>query len=211
MESKKISKALLRRLPIYLNYLKGLPEDSANISAKALGNALGLGEVLVRKDLAKVSSGGRCKVGHPRQTLIEDIEAFLDYTSTTRAVLVGAGKLGQALLAYGGFAESGLEILAGFDVDPRVVRYEDEHPIYPMSYLKEFCGGHDVRMGIITVPGPHAQEACDALVDSGIEAIWNFAPIHLNVPEHVLIQNENLAASPTTLRLHLKAKGKKAQ
>ena len=104
MEPRKVSKAMLGRLPGYLNYLKSLPEDShVNISARTMANALGLGDVLVRKDLAKVSDGGRCKTGHQKEVLIRDIEDFLDYNSVTNAVLVGAGKLGQALLSYGGF------------------------------------------------------------------------------------------------------------
>lgn len=207
VEPKKMSKALLRRLPVYLNYLKSMPEDSsANISAKTLGNALGLGEVLVRKDLAKVSDGGRCKVGHSRQALIENIETVLDYNSITRSVLVGAGRLGQALLGYGGFEKAGLHILAGFDIDPPEVSGPGSKPIYHMSQLAEFCRSQDVRMGIITVPAAHAQEACDALVQSGVEAIWNFTPMHLNIPEGILVQNEDLAAAPTPLRLQLKAK-----
>ena len=109
MESKKISKAMLSRLPGYLDYLKSLPEDAgANISARAMAAALGLGDVLVRKDLARVSNGGRCKTGHQREVLIRDMERFLDYSHISRAVLVGAGKLGQALLCYGGFEAYGM-------------------------------------------------------------------------------------------------------
>ena len=99
MERKEISKAVLKRLPGYLAYLKALPEDApANISATALAAALNMGEVQVRKDLAMVSDGGRPKVGYQRESLIADIESFLGYNNTTDAVLIGAGKLGRALL-----------------------------------------------------------------------------------------------------------------
>ena len=114
MKPKEISKSVLKRLPSYLTYLKSLPPDSPpNISATALAAALSMGEVQVRKDLALVSDGGRPKVGYMRQSLIADIEQFLGYDNTTEAVLIGAGKLGQALLGYSGFAEYGLEIVAG--------------------------------------------------------------------------------------------------
>lgn len=205
MEPKKVSKAMLGRLPGYLNYLKSLPETShVNISARTMANALGLGDVLVRKDLAKVSDGGRCKTGHQRENLIRDIEEFLDYNNVTNAVLVGAGKLGQALLGYGGFEAYGMNVLAGFDqhADRRVS--VSPKPILPMDRLGEYCRENDVSIGIITVPAEHAQAVCDTLVASGVEAIWNFAPVRLQVPEGILVQNENLAVSLTALRMQLK-------
>jgi len=152
MEQKKVSKALLGRLPAYLNYLKALPEHTANISATRIAAALGFGDVLVRKDLAKVSSGGRCKTGHQRETLIRDIEAFLDYRSTTNAIIIGAGKLGQALLDYSGFEDSGLYVLAGFDIAPEKDQTSGGSKIFPMDKLADFCYEYNVRMGIITVP-----------------------------------------------------------
>ncbi len=119
MERKEISKAVLKRLPGYLAYLKGMPDSgSPYISATALANALGMGEVQVRKDLAMVSDGGRPKIGYVRESLIEDIEQFLGYDNTTDAVLIGAGKLGLALMGYKGFQDYGLNILAAFDRDP---------------------------------------------------------------------------------------------
>ena len=93
MEKKKISKFMLKRLPVYLSYLKSLPADQfVHISATTLANALGMGQVQVRKDLAMVSDGGRPKIGYLREGLIDDIEQFLGYDSTTGAVLIGAGK-----------------------------------------------------------------------------------------------------------------------
>ena len=203
---KEISKSVLKRLPGYLSYLKTLtPESGTHISATALANALGMGEVQVRKDLAMVSDGGRPKVGYLRQQLIEDISQFLGYDNTTDAILVGAGKLGQALLAYGGFEAYGLNILAAFDVAPTLDKTREGKPIYPMSELENFCKKHNVLMGIVTVPAPHAQEVCDLLIANGIKAVWNFAPIHLDVPEHILVQNENMATSLAVLSMHLQA------
>ena len=203
---KKISNAVLKRLPSYLAYLKGIDDpNSPYISATTLANALGMGDVQVRKDLAMVSEGGRPKVGYLRENLIEDIEQFLGYDNTTDAVLIGAGKLGQALMDHKGFEEYGLNILAGFDVNPVMDHTEDGHPIYSMDKLESFCHTNKVLMGIICVPAPYAQEVCDKLIKCGIKAIWTFATVHLEVPPHILVQYENMATSLAVLSMHLQA------
>ena len=206
MEKKKVSKSVLNRLPDYLDYLKSLPEDpTAHISATALATALGKGEVQVRKDLAIVSDGGRPRIGYLREALIEDIEQFLGYDNTNDAVLIGAGKLGQALLEYRGFEEYGLNILAAFDAEPAMKQTEGGKPVYPVEELESFCRRHKVLMGIITVPADHAQEVADRLVKGGIKAIWSFAPTRLEVPAHILVQYENMATSLAVLSMHLQA------
>jgi len=206
MKQKEISKSVLKRLPGYVAYLRTL-SDSASpyISATALANALGMGEVQVRKDLAKVSDGGRPKIGYLRESLIEDIEQFLGYDNTTDAVLIGAGKLGQALLGYNGFDAYGLNILAAFDAKPVSNATEHGKPIYPMEQLESFCRTNKVLMGIITVPTQYAQQVCDQLIACGIKAVWNFAPTHLEVPSNILVQNENMATSLAVLSMHLQA------
>lgn len=206
MENKRVSKKLLERLPSYLDYLRSLPEDTVNISATAMAKALGRGDVQVRKDLAKISDGGRRRTGHPKNKLLKDIESFLDYNSVTGTVVVGAGKLGQALLDYAGFADSGLDVLAGFDVRSDLNWTAGGKPIYPLDQLELFCHTRQIRIGIITVPAHHAQQVADRLVESGIEAILNFAPISLKVPQSVIVQNENLAISLSALRMQLKTR-----
>ena len=206
MENKKVSKSVLKRLPGYLAYLKNMPENAPpHISATALANALGMGEVQVRKDLAMVSDGGRPKIGYLREGLVDDIEQFLGYDNTTGAVLIGAGKLGQALMDYKGFDEYGLNIVAAFDIDPKSDRTEGGKPIYPMNRLAQFCRTHKVLMGIITVPAEHAQAVADQLIAGGIKAIWNFAATHLEVPANILVQTENMATSLAVLSVHLQA------
>lgn len=209
LERSEISKSVLKRLPGYLHYLKNIPDDaSPYISATALANALGMGEVQVRKDLAMVSDGGRPKIGYLRESLIEDISQFLGYDNTTDAILIGAGKLGQALLGYSGFEAYGLNILAAFDAVPSTDKTAEGKPIYPMEQLESFCRGNKVLMGIITVPGKYAQEVCDRLIGCGIKAVWNFAPVHLDVPANILVQNENMATSLAVLSMHLQAQMK---
>ena len=205
MQSKDISKSTLKRLPVYLSYLKSLPEDGrTHISATALAAALNMGEVQVRKDLALISDGGRPKIGYLREALIHDIEDFLGYTNTNDAVLVGTGKLGRALLGYSGFAEYGLNIVAGFDSDDVLIgTSKSGKPVMHISRLEEFCKKHKICIGIITVPAEYAQGVCDRLISTGIQAIWNFAPKHLDVPEGILVQSENMAASLALLSKHL--------
>lgn len=206
MERKEISKSVLKRLPGYLSYLKSIPDTaSPYISATSLANALGMGEVQVRKDLAMVSNGGRPKIGYLRESLVEDISQFLGYDNTTDAVLIGAGKLGQALCGYSGFAEYGLNILAAFDTEPTIERTKEGTPVYHMDRLQSFCKTNKVLMGIITVPAKHAQSVCDQLIECGVKAVWNFAPTHLDVPDHILVQNENMATSLAVLSMHLQA------
>ena len=137
--------------------------------------------------------------------LIEDISRFLGYDNTTDAILVGAGKLGRALLGYSGFEEYGLNILAAFDKTPVAEASEEGRPIYHIDQLDSFCRTNKVLMGIITVPAKYAQQVCDKMINCGIKAIWNFAPVHLDVPQGILVQNQNMATSLAVLSVHLKA------
>ena len=203
MKPKPVSRKLLKRLPVYLNYLKNLPENSPNVSATAMVKALELGDVQVRKDLAKISTGRR-RTGRNRHQLMQDIEEYLNFAEETGTVVVGAGKLGRALLDYAGFEEAGFNVMAGFDIEPSIDISEGGKPIYPFSRLEHFCKHYDVHIGVIAVPAESAQSVCDTLVACGVRAIWNFAPVHLQVPEYVIVQSENLAVSLTSLRVQMK-------
>jgi redox-sensing transcriptional repressor len=208
MESQSISAQTLQRLPLFLTYLKSLPKDgAANISATTIADALDLNDVQVRKDLASVSSGGRPKIGYITEDLIFDIEQFLGYDDVNSAVVIGAGNIGHALLSYNGFAEYGLDIIAAFDIDKSIIGTAiNGKQVLPANKLKDLCSRMKVRIGIITVPGFEAQAVCDILVGVGVLAIWNFTSVHLNVPDNVLVQNENMACSLAVLSKHLTEK-----
>ena len=194
MNGYSIPKATLGRLPQYLEYLRSLPEIRRTISATAIAKALSLGDVQVRKDLASVSGAGKPKIGYETDKLITDIESHLGHERFTNAVLVGAGKLGRALLDYDGFEDFGVKIVAGFDCNETVLT-KGTKDILPIRDIEAYCREHDVKLGIITVGGGSAQDVCDKLVESGIKAIWNFAPVTLKVPNGVLLKQENLALS----------------
>ena len=194
MNGYSIPKATLGRLPQYLEYLRSLPEIRRTISATAIAKALSLGDVQVRKDLAAVSGAGKPKIGYATDKLITDIESHLGYERLTNAVLVGAGKLGRALLDYDGFEGFGVRIIAGFDCNETALK-NGAKEILPIRNIGAYCREHGVKLGIITVGQGSAQDVCNKLVESGIKAIWNFAPLTLKVPNGVLLKQENLALS----------------
>ena len=196
MDKCTISKATLGRLPSYLEFLRNLPPDKVPyISATAIAKHLGLGEVQVRKDLAAVSGAGKPKLGYVTAELVEKLEDFLGCNQLTSAVLVGAGKLGRALLQYDEFEKYGVKISAAFDSNERAISLGTKTEILPMNQFEYFCKTKNIKLGIITVGEGSAQAVCDQMVKSGITAIWNFAPCKLNVPASILLQNENLALS----------------
>ena len=196
MDKSFISKATLGRLPSYLEFLRNLPPDKVPyISATAIAKHLGLGEVQVRKDLAAVSGAGKPKLGYITSELIKQIEEALGYNRTTKAVLVGAGKLGRALLQFDEFQKYGVEISAAFDSNEQIISLAGKTEILPINQFEYFCKTQNIKLGIITVGEGSAQAVCDQMVKSGITAIWNFAPCKLKVPAGILLQNENLALS----------------
>ena len=199
-----VSRQTISRLPVYLGYLRSLEGSMLTISATAIAEALSLNDVQVRKDLAAVSSSGKPKIGYVTADLISELENFLGYNSPSVALLAGAGKLGRALMSYQGFNAYGLNIVAAFDTDPNLINTQEAgKSILPLSQMKQFCEERRVRIGIITVPAACAQEVCEMMLESGILAIWNFAPVRLNVPDTILVQNENMASSLALLRSHL--------
>ncbi len=190
------TEAVLERLPIYYEYLRKLPSEE-NVSAPILAKALNLGEVQVRKDLALVSHKGKPKTGYEKSELMADIKNYMGYDQKTKAVLVGLGKLGSALYDYEGFQEFGIEIVQAFD-------REQTRLTKTMDSFTSYCITEHIEVGIITVDEVHAQEVCDLMATTGIRAIWNFAPVRLNVPDYIIVQNVNMATSLSILIKHMR-------
>ena len=195
---KEISKATIARLPLYLHYLQ--EENSKGmqyISSSVIAQNISVSSVLVRKDLALVSTDpGRPRLGFAISRLIVDIEKFLGYDKLSDAVIVGAGGLGRAFLGYEGFKNNGLNVVAAFDVNADLVgTYVADKPILAMRDLRAFVQEKQIPLGIVTVPKAAAQTVVDALVDAGVRAIWNFAPAPVRVPKEIVLKTEDLAAS----------------
>ena len=195
---RAIPRPTLERLPKYLNYLRGKSAEGLSTTS-SIAQDMHLSPIQVRKDLAFVTSG-KPRVGHDTQQLIERLEHFLRCDSTHDAVLVGAGHLGKALLSFEGFTRSRLQILAAFDADEALAGTTIHgKPVFPMQKLVNLTARLNALIGIITVPAEAAQRVCDDLVKGGVRGIFNFAPVYLNVPDSVIVRNEDIAASMALL------------
>ncbi len=205
-----VSVQALHRMPYYLQYLQDCHERGDSVvAATTIALEMHLNEVQVRKDLAALSSvRGKPNSGFDIVDLIRNMEEYLGYNNTKDAVLVGAGSLGRALMSYRHFSTYGLNIVSAFDVDMEIVGSTIAgKTVRPLEEVETFCKRLQIQIGIITVPVEAAQDVCNRLVAGGIQAIWNFAPLHLSTPETILVQNENMAASLALLsrRLYEKA------
>jgi len=173
----------------------GLHENGiGTVSSEALAKAAGVKSTQLRKDLAYFGTFGTRGLGYEVAELFKKISEELGTSHLQPVILVGVGHLGLALVSYRGFEKEGFEIIAAFDADPKRKRDKEiKQPIYGMDALPEFVERHGVKMAIVTVPVAVVQEVANALVSAGITGILNFAPIVLDVPEEVMVNNVNLA------------------
>lgn len=201
-----VALASLKRLPVYLKCLKDMRKDGVEtVSSVAIAASAMVNQSVVKKDLSLAGvSEGKPRVGYKIDEIIEDIESFLGYNNTKDAVLVGVGRMGQALMSYKGFADYGLNIIAGFDICDKVIGTRINGKIVlPVGKLESAVEKLNVKMAILTTPADNAQIMCDLLVKAGIRAIWNFTPARLEVPPTVALKNENIAESLAVLSSQL--------
>jgi redox-sensing transcriptional repressor len=191
----EIPRKTIYRLSIYLRCLARLRENGiGTVSSEALAKAAGVKSTQLRKDLAYFGTFGTRGLGYEVAELFKKISEELGTSRLQPVILVGVGNLGLALLSYRGFEKEGFEIIAAFDAEPKRKRDKEiKQPIFAMDALPEFVEQHGVKMAIVTVPVAAVQAVTNALVQSGITGILNFAPIVLAVPEDVMVNNVNLA------------------
>lgn len=196
-DKSNISAASLKRLPQYLRVLKEKQKQNVEfISSTTIANELKLNPIQVRKDLAFVSkTDGKPGVGFEVRELMKNLEDFLGLKNSVDAIIVGAGRLGHALLNYTGF-ENNINIIAAFDFDTNKC---DNDRVFNVSKMENIINTKNVDIGIIAVPRLEAQKVCNQLVEYGIKAIWNFAPVNIIVPDDVVLKNEDLSASLSIL------------
>lgn len=204
---QKIPEPVLRRLPSYCHLLRRMAkEEIVSVSCTQIGRALDLDPTQVRKDLAITGMAGRPKVGYPVHELYLHIESFLGWNNAQDAILVGVGRLGMALLGYKPFDQYGVRVVAAFDADPSKVGMQvHEAYVLPLEKLPNLVKRMGIHLGVLTVPVEAAQGVCDLMVESGIRAIWNFAPTALQTPKTVIVQNEHLFSSLAVLSSKLAA------
>lgn len=190
-----IPRKTIYRLSVYHRCLEQLGETpEGRVSSEALARVAGVKPTQLRKDLAHFGQLGRRGIGYDAEQLREKLGELLGTTRLQPVILVGVGNLGAALLGYHGFAKEGFEIVAAFDADSnKEGRTLSGVRVHPAKEMADFIRRNDVRMAILTVPGRAAQSVCNRLIEAGIVAILNFAPVILQVPEAVMVNNVNLA------------------
>lgn len=202
-----ISQSALQRLPQYLIMLKEVQRNGTDIvSPDQIGEVVKVSSSQVRHDLASCGLEAQESVCAVKD-MIAGIEHVLGYDDISNAVIVGAGQLGRALLSYQNYRDYGVDVIAAFDSNEEITGQEiGGKPILSIRKMASLCRRMKVHIGIITVPAKCAQEVCDKLIDGGIQAIWNFAPVHLRVPDYVLVKNEIIAVSLGELSRQLQEK-----
>lgn len=212
MKTAEIPPPTLERLPLYYRSLSLWREQGIiTVSSVDIGRDVGVNVVQVRKDLAYFGEFGRPGVGYNVEYLMDELGKLMGFTTETKAVLIGAGRLGTAVVSYGGFKRYSVKIAAMFDTDKEKIGTEvSDVPILDMAYLPQFLGENEIELGIITVPSLAAQEVADILTANDIKAIWNFAPVSLQVPEEIKVRNEDLAVGLATLCYFLNKEKKDA-
>ncbi len=203
--ARYIAEASLRRLSIYHRVLQEMAAAGLTaVSCSAIGRALNLDPTQVRKDIESTGIIGKPKIGYPLLSLIRGIEDFLGWNNAKDAFLAGAGSLGRALLGYQKFRQYGVNIVAAFDTDPYKLG-EQIHgkQVLSIEKLRDLALRMHIHMGVIATPAIAAQACADLMIEGGIRAIWNFAPVHLRVPGFVILQNEDLSPSLASLSFRL--------
>ena len=185
----------VRRMSLYLRQLEALrAKGTQTVSSRQLGESLGLTDAQVRKDLAYFGQFGHPGIGYRVDDLIAQVRHILGTDKLWNVLLVGAGNLGQALLAYKGFEKKGFRIVAVFDGDSAKVGHDlDAFIIQPMDALAAQIQHHQAHLAIVAVPADAAQAVADQLVAAGVRGILNFAPVSLSVPPHVPVTAVDLA------------------
>jgi redox-sensing transcriptional repressor len=193
---QKVPEPTLRRLPWYLSNVKLLKQRGERyVSSTQISKEINIDSSQIAKDLSYVDITGRTRVGYEVDTLIEVLENFLGFTRLHRAFLFGVGNLGGALLQDSGLSQFGLEIVAAFDVNPKLVGTKlNGISIYHTDDFEKIMKEYDVHIGVLTVPIEIAQSITDTMVAGGIKAVWNFTPFRIRVPENIVVQNTSLYA-----------------
>lgn len=198
----------IRRLPMYFALLqKAAQENQTAMSSSQLATALALEPIQVRKDLESIGVTGQPRVGFPVAELIQAIERFLGWDNATDAFIIGAGHLGAALAGYRGFESKGLNVVALFDNDPgKIGQTIHGKEVLPIDKLGNLASRLHVHIAILAVPAEAAASVAQLAIDAGIQAIWNFTPTKLIVPENVILERVDLAASLAVLSSKLAAR-----
>lgn len=192
----KVPEPSLRRLPWYLSNAKLLKNKGEHfVSSTQISKEINIDASQIAKDLSYVNISGRTRVGYDIDDLIAVLEDFLGFTNMHKAFLFGVGSLGGALLRDSGLNHFGLEIVAGFDVNPELVgTFINGIPIFHSDDFQVKMLEYNVNIGVLTVPIEIAQNITDKMIEGGVKAVWNFTPLRIRVPDNIVVQNTSLYA-----------------
>ena len=197
----KVSNAIIRRLPRYRRYLNELRKQGVKkISSNELSELIGYTASQIRQDLNTFGGFGQQGYGYSVDSLFQEINKILGLDREYKTIVVGIGNLGQAITNYTYYYKIGFNIVGIFDVNPKLVGLSiNDVLVRDFSEMSDFVKENDIDIAIICVNRENAQKVTDVLVDAGIEGIWNFAPVDLNVPNDVAVENVHLSDSLHTL------------
>ncbi len=205
MKTAKISDAVVRRLPVYLRFLNELRlKNVQTVSSHDLGLKLDLNPAQIRKDLAYFGEFGKKGIGYDVSYLIEKIRQILKLDLTLNVALVGAGNLGHALSNYNAYRKDNMQIVAIFDdASGKIGQTINSLKVQPIEELNETVRALNIRIGIITVPASEAQQVANRFVEAGVEAILNFAPVVIRVPETIRVHHADFTIDLESLAYYL--------
>jgi redox-sensing transcriptional repressor len=187
------NKNYIVRLSNYRNALKRLHKlGFIRVFSDNLADAVGVSSSQVRKDFSLFGITGNKKGGYHLDELSKKLDSLLGKDKVQKVVLVGAGKIGEALINYKAFEPEGIRIVAAFDADEKKVNRKAEIPVLPIDKLKDYIRKNKIEIAIIAVPENAAQQVLDEMIEAGIKGVLNFAPIHLRGKEDTIINSANL-------------------
>ena len=208
VNEKVISPAVIKRLPRYYRYLGDLlKNDVVRISSKELSQKMNVTASQIRQDLNNFGGFGQQGYGYNVEFLYNEMGRILGLDRTNNIIIIGAGNLGQALANNQDFDSNGFKIIGLFDVNPRLIGMTVRGvEVYDIDMLEDFLSKNEVMIAALTLPKNKATKIAGELVDLGIKALWNFAPVDLNLPDDVIVENVHLSVSIMTLsyRIHSK-------
>ncbi len=202
----KVSKAVIKRLPRYRRYLEDLKRKGVDrISSGEMSELIGYTASQIRQDLNTFGGFGQQGYGYNVEALYEEISLILGLDHDYKMVIVGIGNLGHAVANYTHIYKAGFEVVGLFDVNPTVIGQEVNNiKIRDLDELMDFLKNNDIEIGIITTNKSSAQGVADILVKGGIKGIWNFAPVDLDLPEDIALENVHLTDSLHSVAFHIK-------
>lgn len=208
MVYKTIPKSVIERVPLYFNYINKIDNKMCeNISSTTISQELGLGEVLVRKDLNIIAGNGKPKIGYQVSDLKSKLITLINNNKIIDIIIVGVGKIGEALVKYQGFEEKGFHIKQIFDCDKnKIGKKISDYQVNSIDNLSFYCKQHNIQMAIISVNSDNAQEVCDNLISSGVKGILNFTNTLLVTSNNVSVRNVDIASQLMMLSLEINNK-----